>query len=452
MHEALWPKPPVNVLNYQWSQSLSATVCVSGQKESTFLLTDRIEKGMSLWNSRVRVFRNVIKFCILGSKLPLHATNTHLLRLAENLLIIELQHKYFVKELKLLRKGIRPPTNLDLFISSDEKNEDGSTKKRSDNIMRCGGRLQHAKLGYDGVHPILLPRDSPVTKSLIRLIHVNQGHVGSSHVLSKLRERFWIVKARAKINSVIHRCVICRRWKGKSYTPPIPPLPAARVDSCSPFLHVGIDHFGPFMTRENKKGEPEKPCRVLIFACLVTRAVHLELVPDLSGEHVFLALNRFSSLRRVPQLIISDNAKCFQFVQPLVGINVQISDYHVQRFTDNNRIVWYFIPQYAPWYGAAYERLIRIVKCSFYTAVGKHILPYEEMRTVLYRVMDIVNDHPLTYVPSDEIICPLTPDHFLRHGPANINVTLEMHPRPPRTETGKTLADQWRRLNHLLDI
>ncbi len=451
VHEALWPKPPINVLNYQWTQSKSTTVCVTGQREMS-LLNDRIEKGMSSWNSRVRVFRNIIKFCIIGSKLPLHATDTHLLKLAENLLIAELQHKYFYKELKLLKKGIQPPTNLDLFIPSDERNEDGSIKKRSDKIMRCGGRLQHANLGYDGIHPILLPRESPATESLIRMIHVNQGHVGASHVLSKLRERFWIVKARARINSVIHRCVICRRWKGKSYTPPpIPPIPAARVDSCSPFLHIGIDHFGPFMTRE-KKGELEKSCQVLIFACLVTRAVHLELVPDLIGEHVFLALNRFSSLRRVPQFIISDNAKCFQFVQPLVGIKVQISDYHVRRYIDNNRVEWYFIPQYAPWYGAAYERLIGIVKRSFYTAVSKRILPYEEMRTVLFRVMDIVNDRPLTYVPSEEIIRPLTPNHFLRLGPANVNMTLEMHPRPPRTETGKLLADQWRKLNHMLDV
>ncbi len=131
---------------------------------------------------------------------------------------------------------------------------------------------------------------------------------------------------------------------------------------------------------------------------------------------------------------------------------VQITDFDVKRFTDNNRIEWYFIPQYAPWYGAAYKRLIGMVKRCFTKAVGKCILPYEELRTVLYRIADIVNGRPLTYVPSDDTVQPLTPNHFLRLGSCNINSTLEMHPRPPRTEMGASLTQLWHRINKILDI
>ncbi len=262
-------------------------------------LNDRIEKGSFTWNARVRIFRNIIKFCILGSRLPIHLTSTQLLKLGEKLLIIELQYKYFPREIKLLQKGIRPPTNLDLFIPTDVCGSDGKILKKGDGIIRCGGRLQNADLGSDGIHPIYLPKDSPTTESLIRMIHVTNGHVGASHTLSKLRERFWIVKGRAKVNSIIHWCVICRWWTGKSYTPPpVPPLPAARVShGRTPFKHVGIDHFGPFPILERGEGTEPHKCYVLIFACLVTRAVHLEVVPDMSGRHVFLALNLFSSIR-----------------------------------------------------------------------------------------------------------------------------------------------------------
>ncbi len=71
---------------------------------------------------------------------------------------------------------------------------------------------------------------------------------------------------------------------------------------------------------------------------------------------------------------------------------------------------------------------------------------------MIYRIADIVNSRPLTYVPSDDTVQPLTPNHFLRLGPCNINSTLEMHPRLPRTETGVGLTRLWQRINKILDI
>ncbi len=438
LHTSLWPKPPLNVFTYDTTAKTQSWVSMPTTKTKIdSLLNDRIEKGMSSWNARVRVFRNILKW--KGAR-PGIASDAELLKLAETALIRELQRKHFKKEIKLLTKGIRPPTNLDVYLDSNK-------------LIRCGGRLQHAQLDPDAINPILLPRDSPVTESYIRYIHCENGHVGTSHVLSKLRDRFWIVKGRAKVKSVIHRCVICRRWEGKSYRlPPIPPLPAARVQSTTsttPFLHIGIDHFGPMTIRG--PNNVKDSVHILIFACLVTRAIHLEVVPDKSGMHCLLVLNRFTSIRRVPQLIISDNALTFTFVQPLVGIKVQINDYKVQKFRNNNRIEWYFIPQYAPWYGGAYERLIGLVKRCFIKSYGRLTLSFEEIRTAMYCIMDIVNDRPLTYIPSTEIVKPLTPNHFLRLGPANVNTSLEVNPKPPRTVTGKDVTVMWTHMEGLLE-
>lgn len=177
------------------------------------------------------------------------------------------------------------------------------------------------------------------------MIHFQTEHAGVSHVLAKIRERFWIVKARSLVKSVIHRCVICRRYEGGNYKlPPMPFLPEIRLAEAAPFLHVGIDYFGPIFIKSHL-GSPTE-AQALIFTCLVTRAVHLELVPDLTGNNCFLALLRFSSIRRLPKLIISDNATTFTFLQPLIGIKVQINDYKINEFVTTNRVAWYFIPQY----------------------------------------------------------------------------------------------------------
>ena len=50
---------------------------------------------------------------------------------------------------------------------------------------------------------------------------------------------------------------------------------------------------------------------VCLFTCAVTRAVHLELVTDLSVETFMLAVRRFSGHRSTPKTTISDNASTY---------------------------------------------------------------------------------------------------------------------------------------------
>ena len=49
-----------------------------------------------------------------------------------------------------------------------------------------------------------------------------------------------------------------------------------------------------------------------LFTCGVTRAIHLELVPDLSAETFKQTLKKFTARRGTPSLMVSDNAKTFE--------------------------------------------------------------------------------------------------------------------------------------------
>ena len=87
-------------------------------------------------------------------------------------------------------------------------------------------------------------------------------------------------------------------------------LPDFRCTQSPPFTHVGIDFAGPLFVKEKPDGTKTK-CWIVLFTCVVTRAIHLALVNSLSTEAFLAALNRFTSRRGMPTNIYCDNAKTF---------------------------------------------------------------------------------------------------------------------------------------------
>ena len=88
---------------------------------------------------------------------------------------------------------------------------------------------------------------------------------------------------------------------------------------------------------------------ILLFTCLNIRAIHLELVKDMSTHSVILALVRFFNLYEVPSRIYSDNARAF-----IAGCNrmkqVFVSNEFVGKFSTFN-INYLTIPLYSAWFG-----------------------------------------------------------------------------------------------------
>ena len=67
--------------------------------------------------------------------------------------------------------------------------------------------------------------------------------------------------------------------------PLMPSLPTSRVSESVPFTHTGIDYLGPLFIKN--KTENQKVW-VFLFTCLVTRAIHLELMQNMSTEQILL--------------------------------------------------------------------------------------------------------------------------------------------------------------------
>ena len=72
-----------------------------------------------------------------------------------------------------------------------------------------------------------------------------------------------------------------------------------------------------------------------------------------------------------------------------------------------------FILPASPWWGGFYERLVRSVKLSLRKTLGRSLLTYEELETVLCSIESVINNRPLTYVSEDDMDEPLTPYHLM---------------------------------------
>ena len=151
------------------------------------------------------------------------------------------------------------------------------------NVWRCGGRLTNANLPYATTHPVLLSRKHPLTSLIVKNAHERVQHNGVKETLTEIRAKYWIVKGRSLVKSIIHQCLPCRRFEGKPFrSPPPPPLPVYRVKEGPPFSCTAVDFAGPLYVKSCGTTESKKTW-ICLYTCCVTWAVHLDVVPDMSA-------------------------------------------------------------------------------------------------------------------------------------------------------------------------
>ena len=182
----------------------------------------------------------------------------------------------------------------------------------SDGLLRCKGRLSHAELPYTTKHPILLDSVHKFTALVIKDCHKRVMHNGVKDTLTELRSKFWLVRGRQTVKKLLHDCVTCQRYEGKAFKPPPPsPLPDFKVTTAPAFTYTGLDYAGPLYVKEAKR-KTEKKAWIFLYTCCVTRALHLDIVPDLTPEAFLRSFRRFTARRGLPSNIVSDNGTTFK--------------------------------------------------------------------------------------------------------------------------------------------
>lgn len=195
------------------------------------------------------------------------------------------------------------------------------------------------------------------------------------------------------------------------------PLPEDRVRPFRRlFSSTGIDYFGPLFVTIGRRREKRYG---VIFTCLVTRAVHLELASSLDVDSFLLAFARFVSRRGAPTDVWSDNGTNLRAGErELREAVTRLNESRVPEQLAAKEIAWHFSPPSAPHFGGVWERLVRSCKNALGAVLGEQAVKEEVLATVFAQVEALLNNRPLTHVGADtEELEPLTPKHFLAGGP-----------------------------------
>ncbi len=183
-------------------------------------------------------------------------------------------------------------------------------------------------------------------------------------------------------------------------------LPSERTaGNVFPFQNTGMDYYGPV---EVKVMRPSLKRWCCLFTCLSTRAVHIEVVPNLEAKTCLAAITRFINRRGKPQTIISDNGT--NFVGAAKEIKQYLDDWNQSSIKESlaqRQIKWKFNPPGAPrfvgapHFGGVWERLVNRVKKAMISIMGSRTLTEDILNTTTCLVEQTLNARPLTSVSDD---------------------------------------------------
>lgn len=176
-----------------------------------------------------------------------------------------------------------------------------------------------------------------------------------------------------------------------------------------------MDCFGPFTIKIGRRNEKRWG---IIYKCLTTKAVYIDLLSQADTDSFLMSLRRFIARRGKPHELCSDQGTNFkggdrELKEAFNNIHPQL-----QRELAKQQIDFQYNPPNSPHFGGSWEREIKSVKAALYTIIGAQTVTEEVLRTVLIEIEGILNSKPLGYVSSDVADPdPITPNSLLMGRP-----------------------------------
>jgi hypothetical protein len=301
-------------------------------------------------------------------------------------------------------------------------------------ILRSQSRLAKVDyLPYNTRFPIILSSETIFTKLLVQSAHREHEHgVGVNNVKAKLKEAYHIIGLEPYLRTLRSECRICIRKRAKPFKQRIANLPSYRFEEpLRAFIKMGLDFAGPYEIKVGRaKARPKY--YILLFTCLQTRAVHLEVTPAMDTNGVVLAFDRFIAYRGCPTDFLSDK-KLENWVR-----NISVLDTITSKHAEIN---WHFTPPHGPHHGGVYEVMVKAAKRCLKSLCAHPDLNLDEFTTFVVRTASMLNGRPITKVVEDGESTILTPNHFLIGNLGGAVSTIRINDPVKR----------WHQVQHLLD-
>lgn len=338
--------------------------------------------------------------------------DVHDIQRAEKVIVGDAQQRWYAKEMKALQqeetgtRRIKVKTTSCLF-RLDPFVEDG--------LLRVGGRIQRCNLPRDITRPLVLPPKSVVATLIVAHYHEKCGHGGRNTTLGEIRASgYWIT--RAAVSKYVWNCITCRKLRAPPTKQKMADLPEDRLEPAPPFTYSGVDYFGPFYVKE---GRSEKKRWGVLFTCMASRAVHLEVAHTMTTDSFLNAYRRFVCRRGPVRQLRSDQGTNFVGVKSeLDRALVEMDDDKVTAELLKENCDWITFkmnPPHASHMGGVWERLIRMARnalAALLTTHG-HQLNDEMLATLMTEAEAIVNSRPLTCPDAASPDTPLSPSQIL---------------------------------------
>ena len=156
-------------------------------------------------------------------------------------------------------------------------------------LLRVQGRASKASEIQDFCNnPIILNGKSYLTRLIIAHYHALFNHTNDQSVINEISQKYWITSVRNALKSVKAHCPRCRLLRARPSNPRMSDLPQRRlVCNENAFSHCGIDYFGPLYVTIGRRREKRWG---VLFTCLTTRAVHLEIPDSLTADLTIMAI------------------------------------------------------------------------------------------------------------------------------------------------------------------
>ena len=363
-----------------------------------------------------------------------HSMTTTDIMMAEYVILLHVQRTSYHDEIKRITVGQPVKKSSSLFQLSPILDENS--------ILRVSGRIKHSSLERTRKEPYIIPHTHPLALLIARDCH-DISHSGREWTLGIIRKKYWITRARKIIAKVSRDCSMCKLLFATPPQQKMADLPPARLTFDRPaFAMTGVDCFGPFLVRCRRSEVKRYGC---IFSCFNTRAIHIEILPNLDTDSFINGLRRFVSRRGVPEELWSDNGTNFRGASNELSRSFKSLDQEkIHHYCSKESIVWKFNPPCASNMGGVWERMIRTVRRVLNGILQKNVrLTDDILSTFMCEAESIVNGRPLTKISDDSIDPPvLSPNHLL---------LLKEGPRIPPGEFSEAdmYRRRWKHVQHL---
>ncbi|XP_067223126.1 uncharacterized protein [Chanodichthys erythropterus] len=273
------------------------------------------------------------------------------------------------------------------------------TKDENTGLLLCGGRVQ--SWSEDGRVIPLIPFQSWLGTLLAREAH-EANHEGVAATLLRTRRKAWVIEGRRIVKKIINDCVTCKKQRAKLCQQVMSDLPHERTSRANPFEYTTLDLFGPFEVRDAVKKRTKKKVWGVVYCCMASRAIHADLVDDLSAESFLQAYSRFTALRGHPRKLWSDRGTNF------IGAKSALRDLHkhlaclekvaIEDIAAKNGTEWQweFHPADSPHRNGAAEAAVKLVKRAL-SSLSRTTDNYTwgEFQTLLYSAANLTNERPI---------------------------------------------------------